>query len=210
VPLFLRKGRERIDDARALVDWYDEEVRFGPAYYAAAPPARPDVVGLEDLGYAVLFAGRPGPLAAMSLSKHPVDVSSLPDQPLAVLGPEAVQQITAGVLSLVDLPGFGSSLATKVLHKKRPATIPVLDNKAIFQTYMNPSWGVGRDPWPRGSLVVRSGDQITAALHAIAHDVSAPENTVTWTSLEEAFPSLTRVELFDKVWWARAHRDGRP
>jgi hypothetical protein len=31
-------------------------------------------------------------------------------------------------------------VATKVLHKKRPKLIPILDNEAIFGVYMNPKW----------------------------------------------------------------------
>ena len=36
--------------------------------------------------------------------------------------------------------GFAASVATKILHKKRPALIPILDNQAIFGAYMNPQW----------------------------------------------------------------------
>jgi hypothetical protein len=31
-------------------------------------------------------------------------------------------------------------VATKVLHKRRPKLIPILDNEAIFGAYMNPKW----------------------------------------------------------------------
>jgi hypothetical protein len=36
---------------------------------------------------------------------------------------------------MTSWPGFGASVATKTLHKKRPALIPVLDNMAIFGAY---------------------------------------------------------------------------
>ena len=40
---------------------------------------------------------------------------------------------------MAQWPGFAASVATKVLHKKRPGLIPVLDNQA-FGAYMNPNW----------------------------------------------------------------------
>ena len=49
---------------------------------------------------------------------------------------------------MTSWPWVGASLATKTLHKKRPALIPVLDNMAIFGAYDEPALageaGVGR------------------------------------------------------------------
>ena len=44
------------------------------------------------------------------------------------------------ISQMAEWPGFAVSVATKVLHKKRPATVPILDNQAIFGAYMNPDW----------------------------------------------------------------------
>ena len=53
--------------------------------------------------------------------------------------PRADGHGTHGVVSH-GLEGFAASVATKVLHKKRPKLIPILDNEAIFGAYMNPKW----------------------------------------------------------------------
>jgi hypothetical protein len=37
---------------------------------------------------------------------------------------------------MMSWPGIGASVATKTLHKKRPALIPILDKMAIFGAYM--------------------------------------------------------------------------
>ena len=40
--------------------------------------------------------------------------------------------MAAVIAHIANWPGFGASLATKVLHKRFPALIPILDNQAIF------------------------------------------------------------------------------
>jgi hypothetical protein len=43
--------------------------------------------------------------------------------------------------SLLGLPpGVAASVATKMLHKKRPALIPIMDNEAILGAYMSETW----------------------------------------------------------------------
>lgn len=203
--LWLRDGTDEVAEPDALIRWYDASVRYGPTYYRVASATPRDVVGLEDLGHAVLFAGRPSALAARSLVEHPVNISLVPEQPLSELDAHGVARVVDAVMDLVAMPGFGSAVATKVLHKKRPASVPVLDNKAIFGTYMIRTWRRGRDAWPRRSVPVKDRKQIAAAVTAIAADVVAEENTAGWNALETAFPSLTRIELFDKLWWALVH-----
>lgn len=53
--------------------------------------------------------------------------------------PRADGHGTHGVVSH-GLEGFAASVATKVLHKKRPKLILILDNEAIFGACMNPKW----------------------------------------------------------------------
>ena len=49
-------------------------------------------------------------------------------------------QVANFIAAVTDWEGFAASVATKVLHKKRPKLIPILDNEAIFGAYMNPKW----------------------------------------------------------------------
>jgi hypothetical protein len=50
------------------------------------------------------------------------------------------QAVCDVICTVIAWPGFAASVATKVLHKKRPALIPILDNEAIFGAYMSPTW----------------------------------------------------------------------
>jgi hypothetical protein len=81
-------------------------------------------------------------------------------------------------------PGFGASLATKTLHKKRPALIPVLDNQAIFGAYMNPQWP-GK---PSLTDTIKDVPRIKEALDWIADDLVRPENESTWPHLRAIVP----------------------
>lgn len=204
VMLTLRGGTARIREPKNLVDRYDAEVRFGPAYYRAAWPTNRHTVQIADLAYAVLLAGRPRPEAAKALSEQELDIGFVPDRPIEELNAIEHEAVVDGIMLLVRLPGFGCAVATKVLHKKRPKTVPVLDNLAIFATYMNPAWKLDRDKWPQRSTTVKSRGRIMAALKAVAADLSNPINVDAWGELERLFPLLTRVELFDKVWWVTA------
>jgi hypothetical protein len=49
-------------------------------------------------------------------------------------------QVASFIAAVTDWEGFAASVATKVLHKKRPKLILILDNEAIFGAHMNPKW----------------------------------------------------------------------
>jgi formate dehydrogenase maturation protein FdhE len=49
-------------------------------------------------------------------------------------------EVASFIAAVTDWEGFAASVATKVLHKKRPKLIPILDNEAIFGAYMNLKW----------------------------------------------------------------------
>jgi len=88
-------------------------------------------------------------------------------------------------------------VATKVLHKKRPGLIPILDNQAIFGAYMNPRWPEARSSAESIYAVAR----IREALEWVYFDLTRPENTEVWPRLEQIEPMRARIELFDMVWW---------
>jgi hypothetical protein len=99
--------------------------------------------------------------------------------------------------TMTSWPWVGASLATKTLHKKRPALIPVLDNRAIFGAYMYPLW----PEQPSLAETIKAPARIKEALDWIATGLARAENAATWTALEQLQPTRTRIELFDMIWW---------
>jgi hypothetical protein len=85
------------------------------------------------------------------------------------------QAVASVIGSIASWRGFGASLATKTLHKKRFRLIPVLDNQAIFGAYMNPRWP-GK---PSSTTTVKDVPAIKEALDWIAHDLVRPDNKST-------------------------------
>lgn len=127
-----------------------------------------------------------------------VDLSALPTCPLEESEPEDRRVVAELIAKVAAWPGFGSSTATKLLHKKRPALIPVLDNRAIFGGYLNPSWGPGSTA---RVVTVKDPVVIRAALDQISVDLQRGENAQAWNVLAEVEPQFSRIELFDTVWW---------
>jgi hypothetical protein len=90
-------------------------------------------------------------------------------------------------------PGFAASVATKVLHKKRPQLIPIVDNQAIFGADMNSGW-----PEERSSIEsIYAVGRIREALDWIFFDLTRAENAEVWPRLEGIEPRRSRIELFD-------------
>jgi hypothetical protein len=198
----LRVLDHRIEDPGSHIEWYDANVRRGPTYFAYPPSTPPDRLLLEDLGLAVLLEGRPQSLAALTLAMltdEDRDLRHVPRTPLHMSTPEERAIAAAAIMKLVSAPGFASSLATKVLHKKRPDTIPILDNQAIFGTLLSSTWSPGQAA--RRSSVWGS-TRIGHALETIYSIVSSVENEVVFQRLEKRYPALTRIQLFDKIWWS--------
>ncbi len=124
-------------------------------------------------------------------------LDTLPQKPLEQTTQEERRHIAAFIARMAQLPGFAASAATKVLHKKRPDLIPILDNQAIFGAYMNRNWP--DKPAPRDSI--KSEDWIFYALDWIAFDITRTENIPVWPLLRVIEPSRTLIQLFDSVWW---------
>jgi hypothetical protein len=96
----------------------------------------------EDLAVTILINSRAGPAAIRSAQNHGhvLDIGKLPDVPLEETSAGERAQVASFIAAVTDWEGFAASVATKVLHKKRPKLIPILDNEAIFGTYMNLKW----------------------------------------------------------------------
>ena len=76
-----------------------------------------------------------------------LDLRLVPGKPLERTSGAERQGLGDVIGSLARWPGFGASVATKVLRKKRRRLIP--DNQAILGAYMNPA--------ARGTLLRREG-----------------------------------------------------
>src|SRR5437879_5672359 len=110
----------------------------GQLYYVL-PIVRPEVIAPEDLGVTLLMNSRADGRAFRTVvqKSQTLNLTSLPDVPLETTTARD-RQLVASLISIVaGWRGFGASLATKFLHKKRPALIPILDNQAVFGAYMD-------------------------------------------------------------------------
>jgi hypothetical protein len=190
----------RVDDVEGLLrDWRVKERDFGQLYLEHEPVTSPDRVFVEDLAVTMLINSRVEARQAMGVFRNrgTLDLSVLPDKALGETTDGERQVIAELIGEMTGWPGFGASVATKTLHKKRPVLIPVLDNMAIFGAYMNPLW-----PEKRALAdTVKAVPRIKEALDWIAVDVTRPENEEVWVRLEELEPARSRIDLFDMVWW---------
>ena len=126
-----------------------------------------------------------------------IDLSTLPPKSLEDTTSDERRQVAIVITQLAQFPGFASSVATKLLHKKRPTLIPVLDNQAIYGAYMNPKW----PQQPARTDSIKSLDLINKALEWVAFDLNRPENISAWTALQEIEPNHSRIQIFDSIWW---------
>ena len=97
--------------------------------------------------------------------------------------------------------GFATALATKVLHAKRRASVPVIEGATIQTRFMDPTWHPTRIDRPKARHAV-TDDAVAAVVKAIYRCVSDPRNQAAWLLLESEFSDFTRIELFDMAWWA--------
>lgn len=171
----------------------------GLRYLDFQPVTPPDRLLPEDLAVTILINSRVGPAAFKSVqdNAHALDLPALPDKSLEQTSDSERQAIAEVAGTLAAWPGFAASVATKVLHKKRPRLIPILDNQAIFGAYMNPRWPSERSSTESVYAVTR----IREALDWINFDLTRHENADVWPALEEIEPNRSRIELFDMVWW---------
>jgi hypothetical protein len=190
----------RVRDVETLLNaWLEGEKDWGQLYLEYQPFTPGDRLYLEDLAVTMLINSRVAGQAAINVCRNAdaVDLASLPEKALEETT-EGERALVASVIgTMTSWPWVGASLATKTLHKKRPALIPVLDNQAIFGAYMNPLW----PEKPALAETIKAPARIKEALDCIATDLTRAENAATWTALEQLQPTRTRIELFDMIWW---------
>jgi hypothetical protein len=189
-----------VPDAEVLLhDWREKEKDYGQLYLEFEAVTPRDRVLVEDLAATMLINSRVAAPAATSLYRYgaTVDLRSLPDKALEATTDNERQLVADVIGTMTSWPWVGASLATKTLHKKRPALIPILDNQAIFGAYMNPRWPEQRSL----TETIKAVQRIKEALDWIADDITRPENESIWPELHAIEPERTRIELFDCVWW---------
>lgn len=202
-PILLTVGAGKIDrdipNPEQLLLKYRQDT--GYLYQNYQPITSPDKVVPEDLAVTLLMNSQVGWRAFQTLLEqgHTIDMSPVPAKPLELTTYKERRQIAAVIAHMARLPGFASSVATKVLHKKRPATIPVLDNQAIYGAYMNSDWN------PPSKLArtdsIKDERLICTALDWITFDLNRPENVEAWEYLQSLEPSHSRIQIFDSIWW---------
>lgn len=168
----------RVEDVEGLLaDWREKEKDWGQLYLEYEPVTPKDRVLVEDLAVTMLVNSRVAARAATAVHEHgaALDLTRLPDKALEDTSDQERQLVAEVIGAMTSWPWIGASLATKTLHKKRPALIPILDNQAIFGAYMNPAW----PEKPSLMDTIKAVPRIKEALE----------------------PERSRIELFDMVWW---------
>lgn len=186
-----------IFDAAVYLQEYRNDT--GYQYQNYQPITSSNQVVPEDLAVTLLMNSQVGWRAFQTLLEYgkTIDLGNLPSKSLENTSTEERRQVAALVAKMAQLPGFASSVATKVLHKKRPYLIPILDNQAIYGAYMNPNWPLK----PACTNSIKNQDLIFKALDWITFDLNRPENVDVWNSLQAIEPTHSRIQLFDSVWW---------
>ena len=197
----LMYGAKKIDRVVRDAEFYLTEYRkdIGYLYQKYAMITSPDQVVPEDLAVTLLMNSQVGWKAFQTLHENrgAIDLSHLPCKPLEQTTYAERREVAAVIAKLANLPGFASSVATKVLHKKRSSLIPVLDNQAIYGAYLYPHWP-GK---PARTDSIKDMNTIWTALDWITYDLNRPENAATWDYLQSLEPGLSRIQIFDSVWW---------
>jgi hypothetical protein len=190
----------RVPDVEGLLrDWHEKERDWGDLYlkYEAITPS--DSLHVEDLAVTMLINSRVAAQAATSVYRNAstLNLTLLPSKALEETTDDERHAVAGVIGTMTGWPWVGASLATKTLHKKRPALIPVLDNMAIFGAYMNPLW----PEMPALADTIKAVPRIKEALDWISTDITRPENEPVWKQLQPTEPGRSRIELFDMVWW---------
>lgn len=153
----------------------------------------------EDLAVTLLINSQAKGKAFKSILKHASSacLSQLPSKPLEATSAVERTLVASLIAQVANWPGFAASLATKVLHKRCPALIPILDNQAIFGAYMNPNWPAQKSRQDS----IKDQCRIEQALEWITIDLIREENAAVWIQLKSIEPQRTLIEVFDSVWW---------
>jgi len=192
-----RKLDRVVPDADNLLLSYRHD--DGYVYFDYHPVSSGSHIVPEDLAVTLLVNSRATGKAFKSIQKNAlsVDIGRLPSKALeATTAPER-KDVASLIATVAGWPGFAASLATKVLHKRSPALIPILDNQAIFGAYMNRYW-----PQQKSSQdSIKDQYLIEQALEWMTTDLLREENTSVWPQLQAIEPNRSLIQIFDSIWW---------
>jgi hypothetical protein len=211
VDLVLGPSDRRLTAVEELLDQFIEDpAETGNDYLDYAPTSSPDRLVPEDLAVTLPMNSFASALTFRSIVSNGHKIADR----LAALPHTALEESDAQVRGdLVDLiaavacwPYIKVSVATKLLHKKRPALIPVLDNRAIFGALLWSEWSPPTRVSRGDSIDGRSVGVISEAVQALYRDLTRRENAATWDGLTERTrvrhgKERSRIELLDMVWW---------
>jgi hypothetical protein len=106
-----------------LRDWREKERDWGQLYLEYEPETPRERLLVEDLAVTMLINSRVAAQAVTSVFRHgaTLDLGLLPDKALEETT-DAERQVVAEVIgTMASWPWLGASVASKTLHKKRPA-----------------------------------------------------------------------------------------
>jgi hypothetical protein len=135
----------RLENPADLVRRFIEdpaEANSGLLYYTHASQTNPDELCPEDAAIPLLLnaAWHLGPAKTIVRSlmqlQATVCIGMLPNVPFQDTTAEIRDKLASLIHLVSSYPGIKAAVATKILHKKRPNLIPVLDNQSIFGAYM--------------------------------------------------------------------------
>jgi len=207
--ILLRDGSDRMvscDEAVDLVRTRAQYVRW----YDALPSGNPDVLELLDLAFPAFLAAVPNFRALLAdngwdnLSRSLREASDVlrkvpASEPLASWADtEENRSLLFELFALTTgggnkaLPGFGPAMSTKMLHKKRPALIPIIDSWQLE------AWGKPAVRWRTADLV-----EVVFAIRGqlVGHEKTFSMVAAQLRAADPTIPHLSAVRIYDILFW---------
>ena len=134
-----------VEDVEKKLVQYRENAD-GIFYLNHQPSTPPDRVVTEDISITVIvnavwtLRALKDSMRSIEHNASSLDFSCLPKKPLEQTNSTERDTLARFIERIANWKNFAVSTATKLLHKKRPGLIPILDNREIFGAYLNPDW----------------------------------------------------------------------
>jgi hypothetical protein len=196
-PFVFRSGKRIGDPLSKALEFVDRDWSY--RHYDLAPVAQDNSLTVEDIAVANKIVARMSSRDQMAvLERAPAighALARIPPQATLVAPDDAVDWDALGELyrSVQGIPHIGLPRATKILHKKRPALIPILDS--VVEAYLR-----SVDAIPHGTLA-----EVGVALTR-SYKAELDANAATLACVRGALASqsilLTEVRILDMYAWA--------
>jgi len=196
--LVLRNGVEIVDALQTVLEFVERDASYRA--YDLAPVRQDDVLTEADVrvGNAIV-ARMPGRVIEAFAARAPAigaALARIPAEATLMAADEQVpwQGLQALLLAAAEIEEVGLPRATKVLHKKRPALLPILDS--VVEQYLRE---VERLPH-RSDFVAGGLDLIRAYKREL--DANAEALHALRAELQTRGVGLTECRLLDILLWA--------